>query len=110
MSNKMINNRTVYRKTLKVQGQLIYANYEFNFSTINLSLNGLKAYTEDAVLPLYLDVCQEFFIKLPSLNLEGIVLVLWVNKNSSKITSFGLKFIEMRGTQENRYYYMGTVN
>jgi len=101
----MNDNRTNYRKNLKVAGTLVCGEIELPFFTKNVSLNGFQAYSTEGSPELKaLEATDMVYVRLPELNLEGVVSILWAEKDKEGF-HFGFKFLNMRGVDGSGYRY-----
>jgi len=102
----MSDNRSNYRKNLKVGGTLVSGDKELAFFTKNVSLSGFQAYSTDAGPgAAALETSDMVYVRLPELNLEGVVAVLWTETDADGVFNFGFKFLNMRGVDGSAYRY-----
>ena len=102
----MSDNRSSYRKNLKVAGTLVSGDFELPFFTKNVSLNGFQAYsTEAKPQAKSLETSDMVYVRLPELSLEGVVSILWTEDGDDGLFYFGFKFLNMRGVDGNAYRY-----
>lgn len=101
----MNDNRSNYRKNLKVAGTLVSGDLELPFFTKNVSLNGFQACSSEGGPELNsLETSDMVYVRLPELNLEGVVSILWSNHGEDGF-NFGFKFLNMRGVDGSAYRY-----
>lgn len=101
----MNDNRANYRKNLKVAGTLVSGDVELPFLTKNVSLNGFQAYSaEGKPEAKSLETSDMVYVRLPELNLEGVVSILWTRDDEDGF-NFGFKFLNMRGVDGSAYRY-----
>jgi len=101
----MNDNRANYRKNLKVAGTLVSGDFELPFFTKNVSLNGFQACSSEAQPEAKsLETSDMVYVRLPELNLEGVVSILW-SGNGEDGFNFGFKFLNMRGVDGSAYRY-----
>jgi hypothetical protein len=102
----MSDNRSNYRKNLKVAGALVSGDMELAFFTKNVSLNGFQAYSPVAdPRAASMETSDMVYVRLPELNLEGVVSVLWTETDADGVFNFGFKFLSMRGVDGSAYRY-----
>jgi len=102
----MSDNRSSYRKNLKVSGTLVSGDKEIAFFTKNVSLSGFQAYSTEAGLEAEaLQTSDMVYVRLPELSLEGVVAVLWTETDVDGVFNFGFKFLNMRGVDGSAYRY-----
>ena len=102
----MSENRSNYRKNLKVGGTLVCGDMELAFFTKNVSLSGFQAYsTQPAPASGALEASDMVYVRLPELSLEGVVSVLWTETGADGVFNFGFKFLNMRGVDGSAYRY-----
>ncbi len=102
----MSDNRSLYRKNLKVGGTLVSGDMELAFFTKNVSLHGFQAYSSEAGPDAKsLQTSDMVYVRLPDLSLEGVVSVLWTDIDAEGVFNFGFKFLSMRGVEGSAYRY-----
>jgi hypothetical protein len=102
----MSDNRSDYRKNLKVGGTLVCGTIELPIFTKNVSLSGFQAYsTAPAPEKGSLEASDMVYVRLPELNLEGVVSVLWTETDRDGAFNLGFKFLNMRGVDGSSYRY-----
>jgi len=102
----MNENRSSYRKNLKVAGTLVSGDIEIPIVTKNVSLNGFQAYSAASKPELKsLETSDMVYVRLPELNLEGVVSILWSKDDENGEFIFGFKFLNMRGVDGSSYHY-----
>jgi hypothetical protein len=102
----MSEHRSNYRKNLKMAGTLVSGDIELSFFTKNVSLNGIQAYALGAAPhAASIETSDMVYVRLPELNLEGVVTVLWAETDSDGVFNFGFKFLNMRGVDGSTYHY-----
>jgi hypothetical protein len=102
----MSENRSSYRKNLKMQGTLVSGDTQIPFVTKNVSLNGFQAYCSE-VNPdtAALEEGDIVYVRLPELNMEGVVCILWTENDAEGGLDFGFKFVNMRGVEGSEFHY-----
>lgn len=102
----MSENRSSYRKNLKVSGTLACGDIEMPFFTKNVSLSGFQAYSIEPNPKLGdLETSDMVYVRLPELNMEGVVSVLWTETDATGVFNFGFKFMNMRGVEGSEFRY-----
>lgn len=106
----MKENRSSYRKNLKVAGTLVYGEIELPIFTKNISLHGFQACCTTGRLEAEsLETSDMVYVRLPDLNLEGVVAILWSGDHADGF-NFGFKFLNMRGVDGSAYHYRDVDN
>lgn len=98
----MMKPRQSYRKNLKVGGTLVIGASEIEFMTKNVSLNGFHACCENTD---QLETGDIVFVRLPTLNIEGVASTAWMVADPGQMCHIGFKFLKMRGVGESGYLY-----
>lgn len=102
----MSENRSNYRKNLKVAGTMVCGEMELAFFTKNVSINGFQAYSTDGdPRAASMEASDMVYVRLPELSLEGVVSVLWTETDADGVFNFGFKFLNMRGVDGSGYRY-----
>lgn len=102
----MSEHRSNYRKNLKVAGTLVCGDLELAFFTRNVSISGFQAYSHTAdPRAASIETSDMVYVRLPELNLEGVVSVLWTETDADNVFNFGFKFLNMRGVDGSGYHY-----
>jgi hypothetical protein len=100
----MTDQRTHYRKNLRVVGKVFVQGDGWSFSTRNLSITGLSAhFPSDPGLP----EDKPVYLSLPDLQLEGYAYPIWNRADDHEGGVYvGFEFDRLRGTDTNRYQYL----
>ena len=98
----MNKQRLSYRKNLKVGGTMVMDSREIQFFTKNISLNGFHACCKPGD---HLEQGDIVYVRLPTLDIEGVASPVWKGSGTDDILHIGFKFLTMRGMGESAYHY-----
>jgi hypothetical protein len=90
--DSLLYKRRVYRKNMTVPGRILLNNEQYNFYTVNVSVEGLMIRLEKTVV-IAEGVTTSFEFK--DLSLKGEVQVAWIDFDIEGKTLVGLKYINM---------------
>jgi hypothetical protein len=90
--DSLLYKRRVYRKNMTVPGRILLNNEQYNFYTVNVSVEGLMIRLEKTVV-IAEGVTTSFEFK--DLSLKGEVQVAWIDFDIEGNTLVGLKYINM---------------
>jgi hypothetical protein len=89
---EILNRRKAYRKNMNYVGKILLKGLYIEFTTVNVSLEGLMIQILESVV-VEEDTITHFEFK--QLELEGKVEVIWVDAGSKEETLIGLKYIHL---------------
>ncbi len=90
--DKNLNKRKAYRKTMLDIGKILLNGQYLDFTTVNVSVEGLMIFIPDAI-PVEEGTITRFEFK--RLDLEGEIKVIWVDPISDGRTLMGLQYLHM---------------
>ena len=94
--DKNLNKRKAYRKTMLDTGKILLNGQYLDFTTVNVSVEGLMIFIPDAIPVEEGSItCFEF----KRLNLEGEIKVIWVDRIADDRTLIGLQYIRMENNK-----------
>lgn len=94
-ANSLLYKRKAYRKGIQASGRILLHEETYNFSTENVSVDGLMIQLKENI---DFEEGSITVFDFPRFDLRGKVKVVWVEHNEEGITFMGLQYMEM--TQE----------
>jgi PilZ domain len=93
--DKDLNKRKAYRKNMTGLGRILLNGEYRNFTTVNVSVEGLMIYLSETI-PVEVGTITHF--EFNRLELEGKIKVIWVDPVSDGRTLIGLQYVHMENT------------
>lgn len=91
--NNLLYKRKAYRKNLIAPGQILFDDKKHQFSTKNVSVDGLMIELEDKI-EVKIGTVTIFDFK--QLQIRGEIEVVWLEHNEDDSTLIGLKYVNMK--------------
>ncbi len=91
--NNLLYKRKAYRKDLIAPGQIVFAENKYQFTTKNVSVDGLMIHLEEN---LDVSMGTETIFDYKQLQIRGKIKVVWVEHNQDSSTLMGLEYIDMK--------------
>jgi hypothetical protein len=90
--DKDLNKRKAYRKNMPDSGNILLNSQYYNFTSVNVSVDGLMIYLSEAIA---VEVGTITRFEFKRLELEGEVKVIWVSLISNGRTLIGLQYMHL---------------
>jgi len=90
--DKDLNKRKAYRKNMPDSGNILLNRQYYNFTSVNVSVDGLMIYLSEAIA---VEVGTITRFEFKRLELEGEVKVIWVALISDGRTLIGLQYVHL---------------
>jgi c-di-GMP-binding flagellar brake protein YcgR len=91
--DRALNKRKAYRKNISDLGKILLDGELYDFTTVNVSVEGLMICLSDAI-PVEVGTITQFEFK--RLELEGQIKIIWVNSISDGRTLMGLQYVNLK--------------